>query len=402
MMPLHFTAAHTSRITKPKTKNPLLRRSSSSPFSSLPRSKPAVPRLSSKASQQEDDDDDDAYTTRLEDHGLVTALATDLRLRDVAQQLQYIQEHVFDDIPDRSGMNSVRIAEVLNYKRNLAPIVTVAHIHALSRSTTTTEREIAELIRHGVVRKINIPYRGVGAAAIGESLVLTEKWMMMVREHASLDDTVKEKYIAAMKANPTATSVPQGTFTPKEATSLASVGFITSAATVYNSLSHMLKPDSSSTGTLASISTAGSRGIAGSIDAIGGSGAIYAVGGGGHGSGLVDRPESPGVQFNFSLPSIGPYLRLLDSARSHLVSLLAKQKYREAPESLLKERWDGAASNLQRTKRSKGFDDAVLPVKTKKWSQFNGMRFQWVLEECLGTGLIEVFQTPVGRGVRLT
>jgi len=308
---------------------------------------------------------------------------------------------MFDDIPERSGMNSTRTAEVLNFKKNLAPIVTVAHIHALSRSSTTTEREIAELIRGGVIRKINIPYRGVGASAIGESLVLAEKWFAAVKDDASLDDGIKDKYIVALQANPTVTSAPQGTFTPAEATALSRAGFLTSAATVYNSLSHMLTPDSSSLGTLASISTAGSRGVAGSMDAVGGSGAIYEVGGGGHGAGLV-RPASPGVQFNFSLPSIGPYLRLLDSARSYLVSLLAKQKYREASESLLKERWDGAVANNVRAKRSKGFNDLVLPVKTKKWSQFNGLCFQWVLEECLGTGLIEVFSTPVGRGVRLT
>lgn len=403
-MGLQFTAAYSSRITKPKAKNPLLRRTSSSPFSSLPRKKPALARTTSKASAHDGDDDDEFSLNRLEDQGLVIALATDLRLRDVAQQIRYVQEHMFSKIPDRSGMNSTRTAEVLNFRKNLAPVVTIAHLHALSRSLTTTEREIAELIQNGIVRKINIPYRGIGASAIGESLVLTEKWVQVVRDTEALGHDVQEKYIKALQANPAVTSVPQGTFTPQEATALAKSGFTTSAAAVYNSLSYMLKPESSSIGTLASLSAAGSRGAAGSMDAIGGNGAIYEAGGGGHGAGLVDRPSSPGIQYNFSLPSVGPYLRLLEAARAHLVSLLAKSKYKEAPETLLRERWDGSLANTERTSRStKGFDDLVLPARTKKWKQFNGLRFQWVLEECMGTGLVEVFETgSVGRGVRLT
>jgi len=403
-MGLQFTAAYSSRITKSKAKNPLLRRTSSSPFSSLPRKKSTVSRSTSKGSAKDGEDDEEYSLNRLEDQGLVTSLATDLRLRDVAQQIRYVQEHIFSKIPERSGLNSTRIAEVLNFRKNLAPLVTIAHLQALSRSLTTTEREIAELIQNGIIRRINIPYRGVGATAIGESLVLTEKWVQVVKETDALSAEVIEKYVKALQANPAATSVPQGTFTPQEATALAKSGFITSAATVYNSLSHMLKPESSSIGTLASLSAAGSRGVAGSMDAIGGSGAIYEAGGGGHGAGLVDRPSSPGVQYNFSLPSIGPYLRLLEAARAHLVSLLAKSKYKEAPETLLRERWDGALANTERTSRStKGFDELVLPARTKKWKQFNGLRFQWVLEECMGTGLVEVFETgSVGRGVRLT
>lgn len=267
-MGLQFTAAYSSRITKSKAKTPLLRRSSSSPFSSLPRKKPTLSRSASKASTKDVEDEEEYSLNRLEDQGLVTGLATDLRLRDVAQQIRYVQEHMFSKIPERSGLNSTRIAEVLNFRKNLAPLVTIAHLHALSRSLTVTEREIAELIQNGVVRKINIPYRGVGASAIGESLVLAEKWVQVVRDAQALSKDTREKYIKALQANPAATSVPQGTFTPQEATALAKSGFITSAATVYNSLSHMLKPESSSIGTLASLSAAGSRGVAGSMSTL--------------------------------------------------------------------------------------------------------------------------------------
>jgi hypothetical protein len=43
----------------------------------------------------------------------------------------------------------------------------------------------------------------------------------------------------------------------------------------------------------------------------------------------------------------------------------------------------------------------LLPGKTKKWKALYGLDFDWALQECLGAGLIEVFETKsVGHGVR--
>ncbi len=95
---------------------------------------------------------------------------------------------MFEDIPIRAGMNSTRISEVLNYRRDLPPIVTVAHLLALSSSPTATEREVADLVRTGVVRRLRIPGR---STAIGDSLVLTDKWVAMVEECDSLDQDLK-------------------------------------------------------------------------------------------------------------------------------------------------------------------------------------------------------------------
>lgn len=52
--------------------------------------------------------------------------------------------------------------------------------------------------------------------------------------------------------------------------------------------------------------------------------------------------------------------------------------------------------------REGGFADRLLlPARTKKWKSFWGMRFEWVLAECMGAGLVEVFETgSVGLGVR--
>ena len=153
---------------------------------------------------------------------------------------------MFDPIPARrSGMNSTRIAEVLNFRRALPPIVTKGHVLALSssingsggngngmsgRSYTTVEREIAGLVARGVMRKLVIPglvaasgsgRRGVGdrfrlggdasasagasigtggsggvevMATGGEGLVLVKEWERMVEECTELSEDIKSKY----------------------------------------------------------------------------------------------------------------------------------------------------------------------------------------------------------------
>lgn len=106
---------------------------------------------------------------------------------------------------------------------------------------------------------------------------------------------------------------------------------------------------------------------------------------------------------------MGPYLRLVTSARQQLVSLLSKisPKHKEAPLSVLRERWDGGAASEYTPVRSstrsvRGEFDGVLPGQTRKWKQYYGLRFEWVLEECVGGGIVEVFDTgSVGVGVRV-
>jgi Serine-threonine protein kinase 19 len=111
------------------------------------------------------------------------------------------------------------------------------------------------------------------------------------------------------------------------------------------------------------------------------------------------------TEFTLSLPNIGSYLRLLNDARAHLVELLVQLTPREAPLCLLRERWDGAVDSENRVsnaKRLRGEFSRVLPGRTKKWKHFYGLKFDWVLEECLGAGLVELFDTgSVGHGIRV-
>jgi len=106
-----------------------------------------------------------------------------------------------------------------------------------------------------------------------------------------------------------------------------------------------------------------------------------------------------------SLPSTGAYLKLLTETRAHLLALLKQlsPRYKEAAMNLLKEKWEGNTLNdaASMAKRARGEWSGVLPGKTKRWREFYGLRFEWVLEECVGSGLMELFDTgSVGMGVR--
>ncbi|KAI9880652.1 MAG: hypothetical protein M1830_001656 [Pleopsidium flavum] len=411
-MPLSYSAAYSSRITKPKTKIPLLRRSTSSPFAALPRRKP-VQR--SKSKPEDVDADDDLFGDRLDDAGLVASLANDLSLRDVAQVIQYVGNHMFDEVPERGGMNSTRIAEVLNFRKSLPPIVTVAHVHAMIVSPTVAEKEIAELMKAGIIRKVVVPGRGVGGASVGEGLVLAKHWDLMINEASELEEDLKRWFIEILRSNPTVLVLPRAVFRSQEASGLMRAGFLTSSSHLGNSQDVFSSSDAAARGTLTSISSI-SRAASGSLAAVGGEGVFHEAGGG---SGALRRGSSrtgddsereyqhlvqKGGDLCLSLPTTGPYLRLLVSARGHLMSLLAKSKFREAPLYLLRERWDGgiaADDAASRSKKARGEFVGILPGRTRKWKQFYGLSFDWVLAECLGAGLVEVFETgSVGRGVR--
>ena len=193
-MPLNFSAAHSSRITKrTNRRNPFPKRSLSSPFTDLKRRKPVRRSLSKPEVIDGGDDSDDIFGDSLEDLGIVKTLATDLSLRDVAQAIQYIRSHMFDAIPESGGFNSTRIAEILNFRRSLPPTVTVSHVHALIDSPTKTEREIAELAKAGTVRKIVIPGRGTAGSSIGEGLVLFKDIERLVNDAKELNQGLSGK-----------------------------------------------------------------------------------------------------------------------------------------------------------------------------------------------------------------
>ena len=94
---------------------------------------------------------------------------------------------MFDPMPQSGGFHSTRIAEILNLRKLLPPMVTRSHLHVLRPSPTTTEREIAELTRAGIIRRLVTPGRGTGGSSIGESLVVSTDVGSLLEQAPELD-----------------------------------------------------------------------------------------------------------------------------------------------------------------------------------------------------------------------
>lgn len=403
-----FSAAHSSRIRKTsQAKKPLLKRSSSSPFAQLPRRKPLQ---RSKSKPEGLVEDEDLFEEPLDEIGLVKTLATELSLRDVAQILKYELDHMFDPIAENGGFNSVRVSDILNFRKALPPVLTVTHIHALSRSPTAIEREILYLSREGILRKIVVPGRGIGGSNVGDSLILSENIQRLIRAATGVDAELADKFLVDLESKRALHSITSGPYTAAEVTGLMRAGFVTSTSAMHTSSSPTFRPETSSTQDNLSISQI-SKGASGSVAAIGGEGAIYEAGGrGGLRWGSTQFKDEIGnvtgnTPLQLSLPGMGPFLRLLTAARSHFVALVSKSRYREMPLYLLRERWEGGVSADEPAARAKKYRRefaGVLPAQTRKWKQFYGLSFGWILAECLGAGLVEVFETgSVGRAVRI-
>ncbi|KAL8661833.1 MAG: hypothetical protein Q9202_005259 [Teloschistes flavicans] len=397
-MPLNFSAAHSSRITKRTSKPPSLKRSATSPFTSFTQRKP-VQR--SKTKPEYAQHEEDLFDERLDDLGLVTTLATDHSFSNVVEIVEYATSHMFDPLPERGGFNSVRIAEILNFRQSLPKLITVAHVHALSKSPTATEKEMSDLIKANVLRKISIPGRGTGGSTIGEALVLLKDLEAILHRSETISEALKEKFMTYLRTHPHSSPISAILFPIADLHSLKRTGFLTLATQPLKST----PPFNITPTPFTSISTI-SRAASGSLAAVGGSGAVIEAGGS-----LGLRRESsdsstPTTDLQLSLPNTGPFLRLLSTARTHLVSLIQKSRFRETPLYLLRERWDGGVASEEGAggeKRARGEFAGVLPARTRKWKMYWGLRFEWVLEEAVGSGLVELFETgSVGRGVRLT
>ncbi|KAF2454781.1 serine-threonine protein kinase 19-domain-containing protein [Lineolata rhizophorae] len=447
-MSLRKTAAYSSRITKPKKPPNPFRRSSSSPFSSAPRRKSTQSSASSSkrhlsnafasaggADNYDDyddyDDDDESSlhpSSRLPDTGRPAQLRapSSLPAHNVAALIGHVRATMFDELPERAaGMSSTRVAATLNFRRSLPPMVPAEHVQALSASATAAERAVAAAVGRGEVRKVAIPGRvgeagrGRGragaAGAVGEGLVDVRDWEAVVRSRAGLPDAVKAAYLAALRAHPHP-SVPASALglPPDAVAALASAGLLTAASAHPSSADLYLRPAGASLGALNAVSTAGATAPSGTLSAVGGSAVFTDAGGsGGQLLGARDaaaaaaRRDARAPHLAFALPNTGPYLRLLGEARAHLLQLLARSPFGEAPVGVLRERWDGGVVGegdaVARAKRARGEWAGVLPGQTRKWRRFHGIRFEWVLEECVGAGLVECFETgSVGMGVRAT
>jgi hypothetical protein len=393
-MSFQKTAAKSSRINKPAARRKPL-------FATAKRRTSSAESKLNEAVQDHAEEHQGAYHGSLEDPRIIRArLAPGMNSSSIEDIMIYFQRSMFSDIRIRApGMNSTRISEVLNYRLNLPPIVPVAHVHALRASPTSTEREIAAKVQSGVLRKVTIPRRGQGSDSFGEGLVLVTEWEKAVQAVSGLPNSIKEKFILHLKSRPTSV------FTPNELKSLLQAGLVTGKSTSSSVSDIFLQPGSASLGTLIHVAESGSRHASGSGAASAAS-AIEHTSGGARplNTGQVQQSQLP---YNLSLPNTGPFLRLLSNARAHLLSLLTKSgPYKSMPLERLHERWEGGATELGDQDDFEGLGRiekrGVLPGRTKKWKEFYGLRFEWVLAESVGAGLVECFRTgSIGTGVRV-
>ncbi|KAJ5127422.1 hypothetical protein N7448_008201 [Penicillium atrosanguineum] len=374
-MPLRLTSAPFAGVKKRKPAAP---RPRASPFAGHARRKASSTSSSAVKVAADVELDDDP----LPDLGGSHYISETAPVENVVQAIQYIRAKMFDELPARAGMNSTRIAEVLNLRRSLPPLASVAHIHMLLDAPTQVERDIVELVQTGQVRRLIIPGRGNDAAGLGDCLVLAEEWEELVRGSSSLEAAIKEKFLDILNRMGTHSAISQSVFAPDEYRALIRSGFLVSSSTfTQGSLSIASLPKLPN-----ATSTSASRSGPVSSDTV-----------------QTDAQARAATLF-LSLPNTGTYLRLLGSGRAHLLTLLRRSHSGEAPLNLLKDRWEGAVEtekSFHLAKRARGEFAGILPGKTKKWKELYGMQFRWVLEEALGAGLVEIFETgSVGPGIR--
>lgn len=408
-----------SRVAKKKkssSSNDQRSASTSSSLSSWPRTKPA-----SRAKSLDSNSPYDS-SSRLPYHGPAPPtrrpLPTAGPVRTVPQALHHAQATMFDPLPEsHSGMSSVRVAQVLNYRAGLPRVVSVAHVGALLSLSglggpTAVERAVAEAVRAGHVRRVVVPRRG----GIGEVLVDAAEFADMVGKAPDgvVDAATRDGFRAFLRESPQAIRMPRVVvaggrgvgllLNAKETDQLICAGFLTAhneMSAAAGGAGYSRPEDRYSLMSLESVSRAAS----GTFDAVGGVGAVTSSGG--TGAGRAAAAATGGVSgegLHLAVPGNGTFLKLVSNALAHLTALLEKARYREMPETLLKEKWDGgvASDSIGLAKRARGEFVGILPGRTKKWKDFYGLSFEWVLLEAVGLGLVEVFDTrSVGNGVRL-
>ena len=354
----------------------------------------------------------------------------------IPEAISHIPATQFDPVPDRGGgFSSTRISEILNFRQKLPPLVTVAHLHAVVGNPTTVERELAKLVKDGLVRKVVIPGRGTGRE---EALVLMQDLETLVKAAMDSEDSdLAERFLDLLKRLPPGgplLQIPLTYFSANDIAILSRAGFFTSPSALIHSSSPLNA--TGDTGTLTSVASI-ARSASGSISAVGGPNALLSSGASGVPVGLrrsnsssfspfcssssgplvgdtmtsTSAQRAPAtVSLALSLPNTGAYLKFLTTSLSHLLSIIRQSNpyssTKSIPLTLLRERWDGGVmdvdSEAQQAKKYRGEFVGALPARTRKWKVYWGVRCEWVLEEAIGRGLVERFQTgAVGDGVRI-
>ncbi|XWW92589.1 hypothetical protein V2A60_000514 [Cordyceps javanica] len=362
----------------------------SSTPSSSPRKKPSAEPRKNRG-DGDDGADSELFPEKLEDAGLATLLAEELTLRDVVQAMRYVRGHMFTPVPEM-GFPSGRRTELLRHRATMPPLVTAGHVRTVLGGTSPTrvEREVADLLGRGVLRRVRVERRGAG----GEALIETPLLVAMLRASRGVSAATAEAYAALLEADPTAQTLGRGALPDSQADELVRAGFLTSAATRAAPATTLhVRPEDRTT--LTSIQRA-SQSASGTLSAVGGHNALHMAGGSG-GAAYRNQPSDPSLvvtgalpadggggadYYRIAVPGHGRHLKLAEGALGWLREMLGRTRWGEGPEDWLRERFEGGG------------------LYGPRWKDFQGVEWTWVLGEAVGLGVVEVFQTAVGRGVR--
>lgn len=296
-----------------------------------------------------------------------------MSLRDVMQAMRYIRAHMFTAVPP-TGFHSTRTADLLNYRVSVPPIVTVGHLNAMLSAPSRVEREVAELLGKGVVRRVRVERR----AALGEALIDSRALEDMV-SRAQLAEDTKQRFVAFLRGDCRAQTVPRGTLSDGQADELVRAGFLTSSTQAVPGSTLRTRPEDRTTLTsIRHIAQSGS----GTVSAVGGPNAIHQAGGGGGAPSLtLTSADDRGLRL--AVPGHGRYLKLAEGVVSWIRDGLGRTKWGEAPEDWLRERFEGGG------------------LYGTRWKEFWGVEWEWALGQAVGSGVVEIFDTgSVGKGVR--
>lgn len=357
------------------------KRKSSAPKSGQPGEDPAA--------EPAEEEEPDYFEDHLDDHGLVRTLVTDLHFSDVVQAMRFVRGRMWTPMPDRrTGMGSARISEVLNYRLVLPSVVTTAHLRAvLTASPSSIEREVVGLMEKGIIRRIVVPGRCEELVEVGDLVEMVRK--------SGIDEGSTEAYVRFARGE-----VGSKALGSEHLDVLVKAGFLTSSAL---EAGEVVRGSARPGGLLGSSRTLAQLAMAptGSLEVVGG-GAAQMVTGSGTTPGMTSSHQPATETLRISVPNNGAFVKLLKTSTDHLIRLLERRSaVREMPEYALREAWDGRLEVASGAKRARGEFSGVLPGRTRKWKDYYGLRFDWVLEEAVGAGTVEVFETgSVGRGVR--
>lgn len=398
-MPLYLTSTQTSRVSKSR-KPASLERSSSLPFTSSKRTA-NLQRAKTIAEALERDQEDDLH---LDGPGKIVTVVEIRAVKDILSAIEHTRTSMFDELPERAGMNSVRIAEVLNFQKNLPAVTTLAHLHALRPASSKTERDIELQLSSNKIRRLKLVGRGNDISGLSELLISMREYEKSM-QRSGLPEEVITSFLSALEANPKVYTLPAASMHRSHIDALTRAGFLVSPSIRPSNIPSLRTSSSPSIVAPASLS----RSTTGTQAAVGGEAAFEVLGGvNGPRRSMsgTDVPLSTTTEYVLSIPGLAAYLQLLQAARTHLLDLLRQfSRHRQAPLYLLKERWNGNVDDDENSvsvaRRVRGEFSTVAPAKTKKWKALRGLSFDWIKEECLGAGLIELFETySVGLGVR--